>query len=85
MKQNQTQFNSVEKALNILLTFQAEQPLWGVRALAANLGFSPATVQRVLNNLKAYDFVDQDPETRQYRLGNVAALADAAGRTEPHG
>ena len=71
MKQNQTQFNSVEKALNILLTFQAEQPHWGVRALAANLGFSPATVQRVLNNLKAYDFVDQDPETRQYRLGNI--------------
>lgn len=71
MKQNQTQFNSVEKALNILLAFQAEQPLWGVRALADKLGFSPATVQRILNHLKAYDFVDQEPGSRQYRLGNI--------------
>ena len=71
MKQNQTQFNSIEKALNILLAFQADRPLWGVRSLADNLGFSPATVQRILNHLKAYDFVDQDPESRQYRLGNI--------------
>jgi len=71
MKQNQAQFNSIEKALNILLAFQAEQPLWGVRALADKLGFSPATVQRILNHLKTYDFVDQEPDSRQYRLGNI--------------
>ncbi len=71
MKQDQINLNSVEKALNILLTFQVERPLWGVRELAAYLGYSPATVQRHLNNLKAYDFVSQDPQTRQYRLGNI--------------
>ena len=71
MKQEQNILNSVEKALNILLAFQEERPVWGVREMAAYLAFSPATVQRILSNLKAYDFVDQDPDTRQYRLGNI--------------
>ena len=71
MKQNQTTLNSVEKALKVLLSFQAEQPFWGVRELGAYLGFSPATVQRILQTLKAYSFVDQDAQTRQYRLGNI--------------
>ncbi|MDD2604148.1 MAG: IclR family transcriptional regulator [Desulfobacterales bacterium] len=64
-------FNSIEKALRILLSFQAEHPFWGVRELSAHLGFSPATVQRILQVLKSNGFVAQDPATRQYRLGVV--------------
>ena len=71
MKQNGSSVNSIEKALRILLAFQTEHPSWGVRELSAHLGFSPATVQRALQTLKAYGFVNQDPDTRQYRLGNV--------------
>ena len=71
MKQNKSSFNSVEKALKILLTFQPQQSSCGVRELSAHLGFSPATVQRILQTLKAYAFVDQDPETKRYRLGNI--------------
>lgn len=71
MKQNPDNLNSIEKALKVLLTFQAERPYWGVRELGAHLQFSPATVQRILHTLKSYDFVDQDPKTRQYRLGNI--------------
>lgn len=71
MKQNKTNLNSVEKAIEILLAFQADRPSWGVRELSAHLGFSPATVQRILQTLKAYSFVDQDSKTRQYHLGNV--------------
>ncbi len=71
MKQTRPRFNSVEKALRILTSFQSERPFWGVRELAAHLAFSPATVQRILQSLKDGDFVAQDPETRQYRLGNV--------------
>jgi DNA-binding IclR family transcriptional regulator len=63
--------NAVEKALALLLRFQDNRPVWGVRELSTQLGFSPATVQRILQSLKAYGFVDQDPTTRQYRLGNV--------------
>ena len=71
MKQNQNQLNSVEKALKILKAFEGERPYWGVRELSAHLGFSPATVQRILQTLKSYAFVDQDLQTRQYRLGNI--------------
>ena len=71
MKHDSSRLNSVEKALKILLAFQAEQPSWGVRELSVHLGFSPATAQRTLQTLKNYGFVDQDPETRQYRLGNI--------------
>jgi len=63
--------NSVEKALQILLSFQVERPSWGVRELGVHLGFSPATVQRILQVLKANAFVAQDPVSRQYRLGVV--------------
>lgn len=71
MKQVSSRPNSVEKALAILLAFKIDQPSWGVRDLSAHLGFSPATVQRLLQTLKANDFVAQDPTSRQYRLGNV--------------
>lgn len=71
MKQSPSGLNSVEKALWILQAFQIQRPSWGVRELSAHIGFSPATVQRILKTLKAYAFVDQDPETRQYRLGNI--------------
>lgn len=71
MKQYRSSFSSVEKALKILLSFQAERHSWGVRELSTYLGFSPATVQRTLQTLKAYSFLDQDKETRQYHLGNI--------------
>jgi DNA-binding IclR family transcriptional regulator len=64
-------YNSLEKALQVLLAFSADQPAWGVRELSTHLGFSPSTVLRMLQTLKSGDFVRQDPETRQYRLGNV--------------
>ncbi|MEW5908688.1 MAG: IclR family transcriptional regulator, partial [Thermodesulfobacteriota bacterium] len=70
MKQTSS-YNSLEKALRILLAFRVDQPSWGVRELSTRLGFSPATVLRMLQALKAGDFVRQDPETRQYHLGNV--------------
>lgn len=71
MKQTTPPFNSVEKTLKILKAFEGERPYWGVRELSTHLGFSPATVQRILQTLKAYAFVDQDSHTRQYRLGNI--------------
>lgn len=71
MQQNQKKFNAIEKAIQILLQFQGDKLNWGVRELSQHLKFSPATVQRILQTLKSYHFVDQDPETRQYFLGNV--------------
>ena len=71
MKQRASRPNSVQKTLEILLAFRAAQPTWGVRELSQALGFSPSTVQRILKSLKTYGFLDQDADTRQYRLGNV--------------
>lgn len=63
--------NSIEKALEILLKFQEIKPSWGIRELSTRLEFSPATVQRILQVLKSYEFVRQDPDTRQYYIGNI--------------
>lgn len=63
--------NSIEKALEIMLKFQDVKPSWGIRELSASLEFSPATVQRNLQILKSYEFVRQDPKTRQYFIGNI--------------
>jgi DNA-binding IclR family transcriptional regulator len=71
MKQNDSPSTAVEKALRILCAFSPEHPLWGVRELSGHLGFSPATVQRILQTLRSHGFVDQEPQTRQYRLGSV--------------
>ncbi len=71
MIQKQSSLNSVEKAIKILLAFRARRPSWGVRDLSTHLGFSPATTQRLLQTLKGYGFVYQDPDNRQYRLGHI--------------
>lgn len=71
MKQDKPKLNSIQKALVTLLAFQEEARTWGVRELASHLDLNPATVQRILQTLKSYKFVDQDPLSRQYRLGNI--------------
>ena len=71
MTDNTKKPNSIEKALEILLKFQEIKPSWGIRELSAQLNFSPATVQRILQTLKAYEFVRQDPDSRQYYIGNI--------------
>jgi len=63
--------NAIEKALEIMLKFQDSKPSWGIRELSTSLGFSPATVQRILQVLKSYEFVRQAPLTRQYFVGTV--------------
>ncbi|MEH0018080.1 MAG: IclR family transcriptional regulator [Desulfobacter sp.] len=63
--------NAIEKALEIMLKFKGTKPSWGIRELSGELGFSPATVQRILQTLKSYDFIRQDPKTRQYYIGNI--------------
>lgn len=71
MQKENTKYNSIEKAIQILLKFQEGGGIFGVRELSQELNFSPATVQRILQTLKDYNFVDQDTSSRQYFLGNV--------------
>ncbi|MBU1193575.1 MAG: IclR family transcriptional regulator [Proteobacteria bacterium] len=71
MTRETPKLNSVEKTLEIMLKFKDAKPSWGIRELASQLNFSPATVQRILQTLKSYEFVRQDPDTRQYFIGTV--------------
>ncbi len=71
MNTKNKKLNSIEKALEILLKFQEVKPSWGIRELSTHLEFSPATVQRILQALKSYEFVRQDPDSRQYYIGNI--------------
>ena len=70
-KPNPKKLNAIEKALEIMLKFKGTKPRWGIRELSSELSFSPATVQRILQVLKAYEFIRQDPKTRQYYIGNI--------------
>lgn len=63
--------STLEKALRVLEAFKNSASGWGVRELAAHLGYNPATVQRVLQTLKKHGFIIQEADTRRYRLGNV--------------
>lgn len=71
MSKDLQKVNSIEKAMEIILKFQENKPYWGIRELSAELGFSPATVQRILQILKSYEFVRQDPKSRRYYIGNI--------------
>lgn len=71
MSKDIKKLNSIEKALEIMIKFQDIKPSWGIRELNTELGFSPATVQRILQVLKSYEFVRQDSKTRQYSIGNI--------------
>jgi len=73
MKQNNDnkKYNAIEKSILTLLAFSEDKSSWGVRELSQELGFSPATVQRILQTYKTHGFIKQDSQTRQYHLGNV--------------
>jgi DNA-binding IclR family transcriptional regulator len=71
MIQETKKLTSIEKALEIMLKFQDIKPSWGIRELSTELKFSPATVQRILQVLKSYEFIRQDAKTRQYFIGNI--------------
>jgi DNA-binding IclR family transcriptional regulator len=40
-----------------------------INELARKTSLLPSDIHRILTSLRASEFVDQDPETRQYRLG----------------
>lgn len=56
-----------------LLRWMARRPgLVGVREIARDTGLNVALVQRLVNTLCDAGFLEQDRETRRYRVGSVA-------------
>lgn len=73
---------TVEKALRLLEFFDAQHPEFGLSDLARLSGTDKATVLRMLNDLASTGLVEQDPQTRLWRLGagllRLARLREAA-------
>lgn len=61
--------SAVRKAWEILCQFTADRPNLGVTELSRRLGVPKSTTHNLLRTLEAFDFVHQDPATRQFRLG----------------
>lgn len=60
---------AVERALDILLLFDASRPKLGVSEIARELGFSKSTAHRLLSVLASRGMIMQDLESRRYSLG----------------
>ncbi len=60
---------AIEKTLEILLAFSPHNRPIGTSELSKKLGFHKATTSRILLTLAEYGFVHQDPDTKQFSLG----------------
>jgi len=60
---------SLERGLAILSTFGSARPLLGVSDLSREVGLSRSTTHRYVSTLAALGYLQQDAETRKYRLG----------------
>jgi DNA-binding IclR family transcriptional regulator len=59
---------SITKVCRVLAEFRS-RPSLGVTDLARQTGLLPSDVHRILKSLQTYGFVDQNPNTKTYRLG----------------
>jgi IclR family transcriptional regulator, KDG regulon repressor len=60
---------SVERALSILLAFTEDDASLGISELSRRTGLSKAVVFRITQTMLDRGFIDQDPETAEYRIG----------------
>lgn len=60
---------SLERGLAILSAFGRERRQLGVKELAGELDVSPSTAHRYASTLVVLGYLEQDPESRKYRLG----------------
>ena len=60
---------SLERGLAILSSFHSAKPLLGVSDLSRAVGLTRSTTHRYVTTLTALGYLQQDAETRKYRLG----------------
>lgn len=68
---------SVERAVMILQCFTRERPELRLTEIVEELDLHKSTAHGLLNTLKHYRLVEQDPDTQRYRLG--LGLLDLSG------
>ena len=72
MIHNSIKNNAIEKALKILSTFIPYNQECGTTEISRKLGFHKATVSRILLTLTEHRFLEQNYQTKKFRLGPVA-------------
>jgi len=65
---------AVERALDILLCFSAEEPVQSLSQIAESVHLSKPTVHRLLATLEKKRFIAKDQATSQYHLGIYGQL-----------
>jgi IclR family transcriptional regulator, pca regulon regulatory protein len=60
---------SLERGLAVLSAFSPDRPALGISELASQLGLTRSTTHRYVATLASLRYLEQDSETRKYRLG----------------
>jgi DNA-binding IclR family transcriptional regulator len=66
---NRKAIGSVQRALDILNLFEGSRTVIGNNEIARLLGMDPSTAAGLVYTLKLNNYLDQNPDTRKYRLG----------------
>lgn len=75
---------NLTKALQILDTFSAKRPEWGIRELGRELGINPSTVYRLVTTLYQAGYLERNAENLTYSLGpKVMKLANLYAHINP--
>lgn len=82
---------ALERSLNVLHLFDAENRALSLSEIARNVGVTPGGATPILNTLEKHGFVARDPESKKYRLGLtilerancVLASLDVTGAAKP--
>jgi len=70
--------STADRALDVLLSFSEQAPIWSASDLASELGMPRSTLYRYLNSLRASNLIVEDQSGR-YRLGpRILQLARVA-------
>lgn len=60
---------TASRALSVLCAFDDAAPELGVSEISRRLGLSRTVVQRLVHTLEAHRFLEQDQDSRRYRVG----------------
>lgn len=76
--------STVDKALELLNFFSERDPEIGLSEIARRSGYDKATTRRLLVSMERQGVVEQDPDSRKYRLGaTLIRLARVREATHP--
>lgn len=66
---SEAKMQSLGKALHILDYFQVDRPEGTVTEISDYFGYTKSNVYNILQTLESFGYVEQNPKTKEYRLG----------------